>query len=634
MGRPEQLRAEEVVRTLAGAANAVRLYPPTSNLPSQAVDRFLLASEDAVGESSTLQVVVEPAGFKWGDLPLGDGQSNLVAFAEALYAHQVGKLIVAPGVKHDEVTMFLRCVASDTHAVRDAGGLRAVLKQAGVSRLAVIEVTLRASTEDGLIGVDLTTAPLDEVAPRLAAASSTWQETAGAGRGRDDVATAIGALEEAARELVARRLSEALMRLDEATRARVIAGAFENDATGEPMQGMLDVLARMKPAALARLLKLAAGVAGTSPQALVGKIELPPEAMSAVMMLLQPAPQSESARGVPVEANVTAIAADVAEEIDSETADLDRQIARATPRLAGGRALATTVEIATARHTVDAVNAVGEALVPAVRVGAYAEARTAIGFLNTLSSDVGLSQPASRAKSTLAEPDLLHSCITAIGRGVDPDVVGVILSAAGPVGADAVIATYLSSDTTTRHRVKPVLRSMGDVIIAAAGRRMRTADSRTAREIVGILSTIGDKRTMPILRQAMEHLDFDVRRSCLAALAETGGSEAEQILVGALNHWDPETRRVAAHEIGRAQATSAVPAMLRILQGYYLFERNYGLKKELIESLEALACPASVPTLRRMAGRRFVLGRKNRELQFLARRALAGIESTATIEGR
>jgi HEAT repeat protein len=129
-------------------------------------------------------------------------------------------------------------------------------------------------------------------------------------------------------------------------------------------------------------------------------------------------------------------------------------------------------------------------------------------------------------------------------------------------------------------------------------------------------------------------VDFAVRQSCLHSLADMGGTGAEQMLVDALAHWDPETRRVAAREIGRAGADSAVPAMLRILQGYYFFEQNYSLKKDVIGSLEALGSPAAVPALRRMAGRKFVFGRKNRELRFLARGALAGIEATGTTEGR
>jgi HEAT repeat protein len=168
---------------------------------------------------------------------------------------------------------------------------------------------------------------------------------------------------------------------------------------------------------------------------------------------------------------------------------------------------------------------------------------------------------------------------------------------------------------------------MSDVVAASAGRRIRDADSRTAKELITVLVSIGDRRTLPIFKQAMDHVDVEVRWASLAALADTGGSEAEGLLVGALGHWDPQTRQIAAREIGRAKAVSAVPAMLRILQGYYLFERNYGLKKEVIESLEAIRSPAAEPTLRRMANRRFVLGRKNRELQFLAQRTLRGLQS-------
>jgi HEAT repeat protein len=174
---------------------------------------------------------------------------------------------------------------------------------------------------------------------------------------------------------------------------------------------------------------------------------------------------------------------------------------------------------------------------------------------------------------------------------------------------------------------------MGDVVVAAASRRIKDADSKNAIELISVLVSVGDKRTVPILRQALDHVDYNVRKACLAALADMGGTEAEQMLVGALDHWDPETRRVAAREIGRAGAVSAMPRMLYILQGYYFFEQNYSLKKDVIGSLEALGSPAAVPTLRRMAGRKFVIGRKNRELRFLARRALEGIERSGIDRG-
>ena len=525
---------------------------------------------------------------------------------------------------------FLRCVAGDPHDAKDAGGLRAVLKSAGVSHLAVIEVTLRASTEEGLEGLDLTTAPLEEIAPRVVTATHTWQESTAQGEGRDDIAGAIGSLEEAARELVARRLGEALMRLDEETRARAIAAAYATDAGGKPMAGMLDVLARMKPAALARLLKLSAGMAGLPVHELTAGLKLPPEALKALMLLIAPSAQSETARGVPPEADAREIASEVAEENEGESA---RPRASDRPQLRGARGGQGSHHDgadrdATGTPRTRSARSATRSRRPCARARTPRCARRSRTSPRSPVTSRCLSLPRGRASPWLT-PTCSHACISSLSTGADPDLVAAILSAAGPVGAESFIGFYLGADAMLRPRLQQVLRAMGDVVTAAASRRIRGADSKTAKELIGVLVSIGDKRAVPVLRQAMEHLDFDVRRACLAALADMGGNEAERLLVEALNHWDPETRRVAAHEIGRARATSAIPAMLKILQGYYLFERNYGLKKELIESLEALGSPAAVPTLRRMAGRRFVLGRKNRELQFLARRALDGLTKAA-----
>lgn len=634
MAAPEQVRAEEIVRGLANAANAVRLYPPTSPLRDQAVDRFLALAAESV-DGTALQIVVEPGGFKWGDAPLAEGQSAVSAFADTLYAHQVGKLIVAPALTAEEVTTFLACSAMDPHEAKDAGGFRAVLKQSGVSRLAVVEVTLRASMEEGLAGIDLTAAPLEEIGPRVVAATAAWAESARSGEGTDEVASAVGALEEAARDLASQRIAEALLRLDEETRIRALAAACTPDAGGKPMAGMLEAIAHMKPAALARLLSLAANGMGGSAGDLLGGLKLPPEAMRAVMLLLTPSsPHTEAARGVPADTDVKSMAHDISNEVESESSDLERQIARSGRSQAAGKALATTVDIASERRTEDAVSAVAEALAPAVRAGAFAEVRAALTYLSSIERDPALGGAASQARLALSDPQLVQSCLASLSTGADPDVVAAILSAGGPTAADGFIAAYISASESLRPRLQQVLRSMGDAVASAASRRIREADTRTAVELIDVLVGIGDKRVLPVLRQALEHLDFGVRKACLEALAKMHGSESERLLVGALNHWDPETRCVAAHEIGEAHAMSAVPAMLKIMQGYYLFERNYGLKKELLMSLEVLGSPAAVPTLRRMANRRFVIGRKNRELRYLARRALAGLEQAGTTDRR
>jgi hypothetical protein len=443
MARPEQLRAEETVRTLSAAANAVRLYPPTSLLPAQAVDRFLAAAR---GDASSLQLTVEPAGFKYGDTPLAEGQANVIAFAESLYAHQVGKLIIAPGLTAEEVMAFLRCVAGDPHVAKDAGGLRAVLKQSSITHVAVIEVTLRASTDEGLSGLDLTTAPLEEIAPRLATAALAWQQSAADGPGDDGVAKAVGGLEQAARDLAAQRVAEALMRLDEETRVRALAAAYATDADGRPMEGMLDVVARMKPAALARLLTLAAGQGAAPANELLAGLKLPPEALRAVMLLLTPSPRPEEACGVMGEPNVGLLAAEAVSETEADTMELERQITASTKPVAA-KALRTTVELATQRHTAESVQAIGEALGPAVRAGSLASVRAALSYLGSLSSDPQLSGAAAQARQALADPELLRICIGSLTDGADSDIVregrAVTVQALGGTGGLKVGADFL-----------------------------------------------------------------------------------------------------------------------------------------------------------------------------------------------
>ncbi|MDP2233130.1 MAG: HEAT repeat domain-containing protein, partial [Actinomycetota bacterium] len=122
--------------------------------------------------------------------------------------------------------------------------------------------------------------------------------------------------------------------------------------------------------------------------------------------------------------------------------------------------------------------------------------------------------------------------------------------------------------------------------------------------------------------QALDNLDVTVRAAAITSLADFPGGEGKPALAKALSHWDPETRRHVIREIGRVHANQAIPALVRILEDINFLERNHELKKEVIKSLESLGSPEALPALRRWAGRRFVFGRKNKELRFLARRAV------------
>lgn len=607
---------------LAAAASAVRLYPPTSELPRTAIERFAEATW-AVTAAGPLRFLVDPTGFRYGEDDLAAGSQHVLSLAETLHALQVGQLVIAPALTTSEVATFLGVVGTDPHEIAARGGVRACLVAAGVGHIAVIEVSLRPSTEQGIMGLDLTLAPLEEIGAAVVDVADAWRRTAMAGTGTDDMRAAIDRLEPATRELAARRVAQALLRMPEASRRDVLASALRPDANGSRMDGMLAVVAQMNPSALARLLTLVASDVGLRGLDLARSLELPPEVARELRMLLAPSARSEEASGVPVDPEVDSTAEEMADFEEGDEPAIAAAIAAATPALAAGKALATTLAILGASPTVESVAAVGEALPLALRTGALEQAAQALHLLANAAGEPALVEAAAAARRAVSDPESIRAACRAVRPETDPAALAAVLQAAGGAGAEELFARAAEA----RPEVRPVLvraaALAGETVIPAAGRLLRAGESSVAIATVRTLSAIGDKRSLPVLTQALEHLDVAVRRATVTALAEFGTPEAAAVLGKALWHWDPETRRYAAQEIGRANVVDALPSLTRIMEEIYLFDRNHDLKKEVLRSLESLDSPAALPALERVASRRFIaVGRKSRELQFLARQAV------------
>jgi HEAT repeat protein len=591
-GNSPSARAEQLLRLLSIAANAVRLYPPSSPMREDAIAHFTEESR-RVASVGPLQLRVDRARFLLGDISVGAGQTQIAGLAEELHALQVGQLIIAPGITTAETSAFLDILGADAKAVRAGGGARAALLSAGVSNIALVEVSLRASTESGLMGIDLTSAPLDEIGPEVAAAAAQWAADAAAGTGDDVVARAVDAYEAAARDLAARRVADALLRLDEESRVKILTSALVKDGGGSPMQGMLDAIAKMPTASLARLLKLAATSAGLAPDSLMSSIELPPEIQRELAALLRPAAQSEHDRGVPEAPDVPALVAEVAESDENDQIYIESLMRASTPGSAASKALSTTVDVARNKPNAEALQAISDAIKSVLKTGAPADLGSAFGLLSDMSSDPELGAAVSATRNAVAE---------------------------------SVLDAYVAGSEETRIRLARSAARLSEVVGPVAARMLRTGTPAQASAVVRLLVSLQDKRLTPVVSQALDHIDSGVRASAISALADVPGPDSTAMLQKALAHWDPATRRVAAREIGRAKVTEAAPALIRILEDIYLFERNYELKKEVLNSLSLLKTPQAVPLLKRLAKRKLVIGKKNRELRYLAQRTLALLE--------
>jgi hypothetical protein len=250
----------------------------------------------------------------------------------------------------------------------------------------------------------------------------------------------------------------------------------------------------------------------------------------------------------------------------------------------------------------------------------------ALRRLDELAENPMLADAVISARASLQDPEVLTKVCRAAMTDADAAIAGEILHAAGPTGAEALIETYISGSEQTKSLMRPVVRGMGESVLGIAGRRLRTDDPATARELLRMLPLMGDRRVVPTVQQALEHLDVDVRRAAVTALADTPGPEARAALIKAVVHWDPTTGRFAVREIGRVRATEALPVLVRQLDDINPLQRSHELKKEIVMALEAIGSPDALPALQRVARRKLAFGRKNKELRLLAQRAVTRVQ--------
>lgn len=613
-------RAEEAIRLLAAAVGAARLYPPASALPREAAEKFAERA-NLLSANGPLRFIVDPHGFRMADSELAAGQSQVVSLAEALHAMQVGQLVLAPGTTLAETTAFVMMANSDPAAVRQASGPRAALMAAGVTHIAVIEVSLRASEESGLYGLDLASAPLDEIAREVALAAERRAAEAAKGRAEDEMAGALGRLEAATREIALDRVAAAMMLLDEESRMRVLGMSLMADTGGTRMEGMLEAVARMRPAALARLLKLVAVQSGTNAARISGAIEMPAETAKIVAMLLSPTPSVDPDFGVSAPEQAAALAHEVRQEDDGN--DLSRQVAVAAPALSSGRALATAVAVSRHHPDRETVKSIAEVLPLAASDGAFPTVREALRRLDEISRDPAMADAVLSARATLSNPAVLSDVCRAPATDADAAIAGEIIQAAGPIGAEVLLECYVTSNESTRSLLRPVLRGMSEPVLGAARARLRNTDQRTAVAIVRTLSALGDKRAIPLIASTLDFsLDEQVRFAAATALASIPVPEATQALIKAIAHREPETQRYVVRELGRIRAAAAVNPLSRAFDDISRMSPTYETRKEIIAALRVIGTPEAAKVLRRLSGRMTAFRRKSRELRNQARRAV------------
>lgn len=144
MGGSDLQGAEEVVRALAAASRALRLYPSTSSIPQQSVE----VASDALqaffaGGHASLVLAVERDCLSWLGDPLTAAAFGQGGFVDELRDHGVAEMELLPGCDSAQLLALLDTVSKDPSALEETGGIEAALASAGVHgvRLGMLRLT-------------------------------------------------------------------------------------------------------------------------------------------------------------------------------------------------------------------------------------------------------------------------------------------------------------------------------------------------------------------------------------------------------------------------------------------------------------------------------------------------------------
>jgi hypothetical protein len=394
------------------------------------------------------------------------------------------------------------------------------------------------------------------------------------------------------------------------------------------MDSILSTIAHMKPASLARLLRLAAAYVDTEPGRLASALPLSPNLLRLLDQYLLPETDVAPAEEMSASQNAAWLAEALTDSDDSD--ETERQIRLADPALSSARALATAVSVSQSNPDVESVQTISDVLPQAAADGAFTTVRVALRRLDEIGADPQFRDGVAEAQLGLATPEVLAAVCKAPKNDADAAIAGEILQAAGAAGAEALLSCYIRSTPERQSLMRPVMRTMSGPVIGVARDNLRAAEPGAAAAIVRSLSALGDRRAVPVVSEMVDHLDEAVRFAAIKSLASMGSPEAAGALARALNHREPETQRYAVREIGSARIASAVPALSRALEDVNVFSRTYETRKEIVHALELIGTVEAEKALRSYAQHTIRLSRKTRELR---KRAIAVADSLAERRG-
>lgn len=639
---------EQIVRGLTAAAKSLRLYPPTSPIPRQAVETAgqVLTTRLAGELALTFKVVRD--GLAFGDVTVAPGAPGAADLAAALSDHGIADVTFTPGVTGEELIAFLTAALAKPEEVRARGGLASALEAAGVGNIRVTAVVLTV-TDDAMDAyedvdaflLDLVSDP-DKISVWLASAVKGDRSVLAAGLA--DLAAAAGPERRAA---LIESLSRAFLHQDADGRDAILALAAD---TTDVRHMLGDVLGRVPSRDLAGT--LAAGGFGRNMLSMSSALTRLPlaekfgDVMAQVKDILptmgrdakelaflehmvevrtSKEPEVSVADAQPVYRKVAEIAAlddsQVAGARDAVLSSASRtdQAAAATML----RLLDQQEDLALYRRSLDGLAAMVPAL---IERGDLKSAAHLLDEMAARESRGEHSWPELTAMLRAAIADATsHRSMKAliVAAAAGPEAVPqarAIMKHAGESSQSAFVDEAINRKPDGLKVAEAVVgRRLVDMLSGVAG---RVGPAQVA-PIVAYLGRESDPRPLAAVEALMRRPDEQTRREVAAGLGVAGGPVAARHLATLLRDGSVDVAAAAARALARGDMPGASSTLASRLGELDVDNKDYALAREIVGALARYSDESATAALGAIANRRTLIKRGHfAEITALAAEAL------------
>jgi hypothetical protein len=190
------------------------------------------------------------------------------------------------------------------------------------------------------------------------------------------------------------------------------------------------------------------------------------------------------------------------------------------------------------------------------------------------------------------------------------------------------LLTQLRSAPTPQERrpFMTALVAVGYPAVPFLTSALQSDDLEIIPTIITILTQIGSRDPVPILKKLAGHPQEPIWREALKSVARLGGTDAESFLIQLAEEGGGEVKQQAVSLLGTMASSRALDTLLGIILSADPFLKGLELKREALQAIGRIGDRRVTPYLTQLLQQRFLLaGKRREELQH------AIIDSLATL---